>query len=300
MNSKIIDEKVKIEIQKRPFLPIFINGEGPCKFLLDTGDVSCTVSPEVAQKLQLKREDVPNKEAYVSVVEFSIGRAKWRNVIYVDDCSRVSNLIGTQMDGLIGHLFLKGLKVTINYPEETVVVETSKALEETQNLLPQEIVELHIQELRDLMNKKQHFPTYQGEKQEKLIKQIDIHKVKLQIKDRLPVVPVFVNGEGPYQFILDTGASVCVVSPELSQTLGLEYGKSGVSRGISDEKAYNTSYVKTLAVGAVQCTDLEVIVMDCSHISERVETQVDGYLGYGFLKEFSVTINYPEQTLTLE
>lgn len=37
----------------------------------------------------------------------------------------------------------------------------------------------------------------------------------------LILVPVYVDRKGPYQFILDTGASHCLLSQELSATLGI-------------------------------------------------------------------------------
>src|SRR5579862_4916987 len=36
------------------------------------------------------------------------------------------------------------------------------------------------------------------------------------------VVPVMVDGQGPFQFVLDTGANSTVVSPHLASALGLE------------------------------------------------------------------------------
>ncbi|MFC1716513.1 aspartyl protease family protein [Candidatus Poribacteria bacterium] len=100
--------------------------------------------------------------------------------------------------------------------------------------------------------------------------------------------------------MLDTGASMCIISPELAKKLQIELGESGVARGRTDRKEYRSSRVETLVVGAVQCSNLRVIVMDCSHVSESVKSHVDGYLGNSFLKEFEVTINYPEQTLVFQ
>jgi predicted aspartyl protease len=37
----------------------------------------------------------------------------------------------------------------------------------------------------------------------------------------LILVPTFVNGQGPYDFVLDTGASATLLSPELAERLGL-------------------------------------------------------------------------------
>src|SRR3989442_7972455 len=41
------------------------------------------------------------------------------------------------------------------------------------------------------------------------------------VGDRLVVVPVMVNGRGPFDFLLDTGTNTTVVDPELADELGL-------------------------------------------------------------------------------
>jgi len=38
---------------------------------------------------------------------------------------------------------------------------------------------------------------------------------------RLPVVPVYLEGQGPFDFLLDTGTNSTIVTPELAARLGL-------------------------------------------------------------------------------
>ena len=47
----------------------------------------------------------------------------------------------------------------------------------------------------------------------------------------LPLVIVKINGRGPYQFILDTGASSCCVSKELASELGIKSKSSKLATG---------------------------------------------------------------------
>lgn len=304
MGRDDVSEKVRIEIRNRPFLPIFVNRGGPYWFLLDTGNHSSNVSFEISQTLQLEREDVPYKEACVSIVEFAVGGIRWKHVVYPADLCRHAELLSRPLDGMLGYFFLKDLKVTINYPEETLIVEARRGLEETLYLPPQEIIRHHVQDYTDLVKERDLPPNHElfrnsmehGEE----TKQRLLHEVPMQIRFGTPVIPVYIDGSGPYQFIFDTGASVCIISPELAKTLQIEPGESGTARGLRDEKEYYSSRVETLVVGAVQCSNLRVIVMDCSHVSESVKSQVDGYLGHSFLKEFEVTINYPEKTLVFQ
>ena len=50
-------------------------------------------------------------------------------------------------------------------------------------------------------------------------------------KQALILVPVFVDGRGPYSFVMDTGATTTVVSNELADALALPRGeKQDVAR----------------------------------------------------------------------
>ena len=255
MGRDDVSEKVRIEIRNRPFLPIFVNREGPYWFLLDTGNHSSNVSFEIAQTLQLELRDVLyNKEPCASIVEFAVGGIRWKHVVYpypADFCQR-AELLGRPLDGMLGYFFLKDLKVTINYPEETLIVETRRGLEKTLCLPPQEIIRSHAQDYTDLVKERDLPPNHElfrnlkehGEE----TKQRLPHEVPMQIRFGTPVIPVYINGSGPYQFILDTGASMCIVSPELAKTLQIELGESGTARGRTDEKKYRSSRVETLVV----------------------------------------------------
>ena len=118
-------------------------------------------------------------------------------------------------------------------------------------------------------------------------------EIKLQIMDAIPFVPATVDGEGPFLFVLDTGAAgeSQRISPAVAQILKID---SDSPRDV------------TVAVGDAQLNDLPVRVTDCSDIDQRLKdhgyngAQIDGYIGYSFLRAFNVTTNYKSQTFILE
>lgn len=309
MSKDSVSEEVKIEIRNRPFAAILVNGKGPYWFLLETGTHTSDLSTEVAQTLGLKREEYPSPSKvrfYVYVVEFSIGKLRWKHVIHEGNETYLNasrKMMGKHVEGMLGYIFLKDLILTINYPEETLVVKAREGLEETRHLSPRELIQLRIQDWEDLKKMRpssldQIFVDEHGEQLR------DQHEVPMPLVFGDPIAPVFVNGEGPYQFFLDTGASRCIVSPEVAQSLELPRGEMGAGRGLNgngQERLFPhySSTVKSLAVGKAECRNLEVSVGDCSQASKRLQCRVDGYIGTNFLKEFNVTIDYPGQTLTL-
>jgi len=71
------------------------------------------------------------------------------------------------------------------------------------------------------------------------------------------VVPVMVNGRGPFRFIVDTGASHSTVSPGLVQTLGLKPSDvpTILLDGITGSAQVSSVTIARLQVGALTITD---------------------------------------------
>lgn len=116
----------------------------------------------------------------------------------------------------------------------------------------------------------------------------------------LLLLPVEVNGEGPFEFILDTGAGTTLLTPELFRSLKMEStgSRQGQTAGGTVEVLMATA--ESLTVGAMQRDDVDIAVMDLSHIGRAIGAKVDGDLGYNFLKHFRLTIDFAAAELKLE
>ena len=110
-------------------------------------------------------------------------------------------------------------------------------------------------------------------------------------------MPARVNGEGPYRFLLDTGALSCIVSLPLARALGLPRGKATLARGPVDAIEGYSSAVARLSAGSAAREDMQVAVMDCSDVSAYVHDRVDGYQGMSFLAHFAITLSYRDGIL---
>lgn len=116
----------------------------------------------------------------------------------------------------------------------------------------------------------------------------------------LILVPVEVNGEGPFEFILDTGAGTSLLSAELGQKLGVKVIGSKQGQSAGGAVAVSLAKVSSLAVGSVKLEDVDVGLVDLSHIGKTVGTKIDGDLGYNFLKHFRVTVDYRQSEIRLD
>ena len=118
-------------------------------------------------------------------------------------------------------------------------------------------------------------------------------------KQALILLPVFVDGRGPYSFVLDTGATSTVVSNELADALALPRGETQDGRGATGKMTLMKSQLPSLTVGKETIESLPVSVTDLSFLGRAMGAQVDGALGHSFLRHFAMTLDYAANALTL-
>jgi predicted aspartyl protease len=113
------------------------------------------------------------------------------------------------------------------------------------------------------------------------------------------LVKARVNGRGPYSFLVDTGATVTIVSTSLARRLRLTPLPVAV-QGIGAGGSFSTrAYVASVSVGDAQQDRVVVGTFDLTQINAAVGS-IDGLLGYDFLKAYRVTIDYPGRRLCLD
>jgi len=118
-------------------------------------------------------------------------------------------------------------------------------------------------------------------------------------KQALILLPVFVDGQGPYSFVLDTGAGSTVVSNELADALALPRGENQDGRGAAGKMILVQSQLPSLTVGQETLASLPVSVADLSFLGRAMGVQVDGALGQSFLRHFVMTLDYAKNELKL-
>jgi predicted aspartyl protease len=117
----------------------------------------------------------------------------------------------------------------------------------------------------------------------------------------LLLVSAHVNDNGPFTFILDTGAGTCLLTPELAERLGIEITGSQQAAGAGGQVKVQTGRLRSLTVGAATVPDVHVAVTPEIHrIAAAVGASIDGDLGYSFLKNFRVSLDYRRSILRLE
>jgi predicted aspartyl protease len=115
------------------------------------------------------------------------------------------------------------------------------------------------------------------------------------------VVPVHVNGTGPYEFVLDTGATVTCLNQELATGLDLPKvrGVIGMGAGVGSQGRLELVSIDSLRVGHALVHDMQACVVDLEHLA-GVGLELDGLLGLNVLREFRVSIDFDRSIVILQ
>lgn len=124
------------------------------------------------------------------------------------------------------------------------------------------------------------------------------HSAAMELRHNMPFVRVMVNGKGPFTFSIDTGTGgEALVTPALIQQLNLPVvGKIeiGDPSGLN-KKEVPTVKLQALEVAGVAFKDVQAAQYEPS----PREGQIDGILGFPLFAKYLLTLDYPQQRLTL-
>jgi clan AA aspartic protease (TIGR02281 family) len=117
----------------------------------------------------------------------------------------------------------------------------------------------------------------------------------------LILVKILVNDAGPFDFILDTGASMTVLSPASASAAGIGKGglkaKALAAKGSLDARVVR---LRSLQIGSLTVRGLSAAVVRLETLHDSLGVKVDGIVGYNLLRRYRLTIDYPKRRLWLE
>jgi hypothetical protein len=115
--------------------------------------------------------------------------------------------------------------------------------------------------------------------------------VPLTIVDGRPIVPgVFLNGQGPFRFLLDTGAQTNQVDSALAARLGLVPTFRVELSTVAGGTMVGGLRLGEVALGPVRATDQEVLITRLDGVRE-LAMEVQGVLGQEFLRRFDYLLD---------
>lgn len=110
------------------------------------------------------------------------------------------------------------------------------------------------------------------------------------------IVPVKINGRGPFRFVVDTGANHSTISPGLVETLGL---KTGGEATIVLDGITGSAHVPYVAVDQLQAGDLTLQGTALPVVWAPVMAGADGILGAAGLADKSLLIDFQRNRVAI-
>jgi hypothetical protein len=115
----------------------------------------------------------------------------------------------------------------------------------------------------------------------------------------LVLLPVTIDGQGPYTFALDTGATISLIDKPLARHLNLQQvGRAGSIAGVaSDERAYPVK-VTRWRIGSLNLP--AATIASANLFGSQRSSGLQGLVGSDIWRQFgTLTINYSAQQLTV-
>jgi predicted aspartyl protease len=120
----------------------------------------------------------------------------------------------------------------------------------------------------------------------------DVISVEEDASQRM-TVPVMVNDEGPFQFVIDTGADRTVISSELAERLGLADAGKARLHAMGGERDVRIVAIDSVKVSTNTARDVRAAALP------RRNLGADGLLGIDSLKGQRIIMDFKAQTMTV-
>jgi tetratricopeptide (TPR) repeat protein len=269
--------KVKFDlVGNRPIIELRLNGGSePLKFVLDTGAGISVLSEETAKRLKIKPiakgghargigGDGKFAIVYGLVREIAIGDVSMRQIpVYI----RKFHNTAQEVDGYIGLALISKFLTTIDYGDQTF----------------------------SLTRRTSDQKTFQENAETSL-------PLRLTSSGFLSGEVQLEGVDSPLNFIVDTGASVSVISDQVASHdamlpfQGSEKLRVIGSAGVTDD--VQTFRLPKVTFGSHTRKDITAVALDLDLINEASGFQQSGILGGNFLKNYRMTFDFKNSKVT--
>ncbi len=132
----------------------------------------------------------------------------------------------------------------------------------------------------------------------------EVTTIPFEIVNFRPLISVMINGKGPIRLVIDTGASLSVLSDQTAVRLGIKpVARGGNARAIGGDGTFPIIYglLDSLVIGETKIEMVPVYIRTVYSSPDVPEAErADGYLGLSILANFAMTIDYKARQLTLD
>lgn len=154
----------------------------------------------------------------------------------------------------------------------------------------------HLKELGLIKEDNRYFLEALNKGLEQIGKDFTSYSIEYKYKEGGILVDCLLNGTVKARLMVDTGASLVVISKHIAQRLGLDTNKGQLQLILADGRKVeaNPVILESIKVGDIELKNVSAAVL------ERESPQEDGLLGLSFLENFLVSLDVKKNRLILE
>jgi Aspartyl protease len=119
------------------------------------------------------------------------------------------------------------------------------------------------------------------------------------VNNTMVIVSLTANGEGPLDFVLDTGTDTTLVDPLLAARFSLPAAGEIRLNSLAGSQIVASSVLQKLTLGPAQVRDLHVLIQDLS-AERKIDPLITGVVGQNFLSHFNYLLDYQAHSILVE
>jgi len=234
-------------------------------FILDTGASSLILNTKPVK--MSKKLTAVGVNGHTAIQELTVEDFEW-NVIkaqnvdaYVIDLSHIEKLLKQPIGGLIGKNIIEDKELYIDYASQKII-------------------------LFDAANR----PNFEGAKV--------VKRIPFELDNHFPILKVKI-GNRNYRFALDTGCEINLLSKDLIEKIKTKQYEVLEKRRLNGAGAETTAGMNCLfdkiKIKGQSYKNIQLVTTSLAHLNSDPANNIDGILGYPFLSQFKVSINFEEQ-----
>jgi hypothetical protein len=128
----------------------------------------------------------------------------------------------------------------------------------------------------------------------------NVDSLRLRLIENVQIiVPVAINGTGPYDFLVDTGAQITTVDPALAKALNLKIEGSIGIIGVGNYARTPFTTLDSVQAGPGIVAQVMAVIQDLGQV-QLADARVRGVLAANFLEHFGLLIDYQHRLICLD
>lgn len=132
----------------------------------------------------------------------------------------------------------------------------------------------------------------------------EVSVISFDLINNRPFINLTINGKGPLRFVIDSGASLSVLSDKAAAMLGIKpVAKGGNARAVGGTGTFPIVYglLDSLVIGDARIETVPIYIRTVHSTADTPEAErADGYIGLSVLSNYAVTLDYQTKQMTLD